>query len=144
MQPVLATFRDSLQKRRQFAALLLCTLLLSFVAVPDAEAACPGSGFTATGFVDLISCTEAKNGSDVQTIVIPVPAATALGDLLVAVVATDGQETINSDDPIWTKLAEVTAGTTTVPWRCGRRSPMVPNLPTTASAGVRRSRSSAT
>jgi len=110
MQPVLATFRDSLQKRRQFAALLLCTLLLSFVAVPDAEAACPGSGFTATGFVDLISCTEAKNGADVQTIAIPVPAATALGDLLVAVVATDGQETINSDSPLWTKLAEVTAG----------------------------------
>ena len=80
-----------------------------FVMVPDAQAQCPGSGFTATGFVDLISCTEAKQTANATTVTIPVPAATALGDLLVAVVMTDGNEDINGDG-VWTKITEVTAG----------------------------------
>lgn len=91
------------------SALLLVVLLATAFVSPEAQAACPGSGFTATGFVNLESCTEAKVGSDLQTISIPVPASTASGDLLVAVVMTDGSEDLIG--PLgWIPVTERTAG----------------------------------
>lgn len=90
--------------------ILLVLAFVSGMAVsPVAEAACPGSGFTATGFVNLQSCTETKINTDIQTITLDVPASTASGDLLIAVVMTDGNE--NIDVPVgWASITEVTAG----------------------------------
>jgi uncharacterized repeat protein (TIGR01451 family) len=81
---------------RKLAALLLLTLLSTFVVIPDAEAACPGS-FTALGnLVELESCTETQQASGVTNINLAVPAGVVEGDLLIAAVAKDDDEVINT------------------------------------------------
>lgn len=90
-------------------AILVFVFLSAVFVSPAAEAACPGSGFTATGFVNLESCTEAKVGSNLLTITIPVPASTASGDLLLTVLMTDANEDLEA--PLgWEYITEVTAG----------------------------------
>lgn len=91
------------------ACLLLGLLLSTFALMPEAEAACPNPAFGAIGGsrVQLISCTEAKSGSDVSNINLGVPASVALGDLLVAVITTDGQEVMNATAG-WSLLTQAT------------------------------------
>lgn len=90
--------RTSTPRRlRSTAGALACLLFLSLFAAPEAEAACPNGAFPALGnMVELVSCTEAKAPGNVDNLTLAVPAAVALGDLLVAVVIKDDDEVVNT------------------------------------------------
>lgn len=85
-------FRQAAAHRtvKRIAAMMVAMLLLSFVAIPEVEAACPNASFPALGnVVELVSCTEAKASGNVSNINVPVPAAVNNGDVLVTVLARD-------------------------------------------------------
>ncbi len=97
------------QNRLAVSCILALVFLGSAVIAPKAEAACPGSGFTPTGFVNLVSCTETKVGSNEQAITIAVPASTASGNLLITVIATDGEEDFSAPAG-WLEIAGANIG----------------------------------
>ncbi len=102
-------FRPSSRRHFGLVAWLLWVSLGGFALVPEAEAACPNAGFPALGNpVELISCTETKEGNNTSSTDLAVPAATALGDLLIAVIVTDDDETIVAPGG-WVEVAQLFA-----------------------------------
>ncbi len=77
---------------------IVAYLLLQFVvAVPGAQAACPGTDGSVSGTQLVIyeGCTEGKGGGGTDSITLGKPAGTVEGDLLIAVITIDNNETIN-------------------------------------------------
>lgn len=94
---------------KKYSLVLLFFLFSSFLVVPTASAACPEVGSAEFGdvgeLVQLIACTDEGLTGNNQAVTIDTPqatlpgaaAASAIGDLLVAVVQTDGAgETLNN------------------------------------------------
>ena len=78
----------------KLALLVLLFLFNSFIAVPVAQAACPGTDGTGSDVV-FESCTEAKGSSNVAIVNLDVPAGVVSGDMLLAVISVDGNETFD-------------------------------------------------
>lgn len=79
--------------------LLMVCLLVNFVlAAPSAEAACPGTDGSVSGsqLVVYEGCTEGKGDNNADSITLGNPTGTVVGDLLIAVITIDANETISA------------------------------------------------
>ncbi|NKB33377.1 MAG: DUF11 domain-containing protein [Pseudomonadales bacterium] len=112
MSPSVFNGYFSARRLKRLAGCLLAVIFLSFIAIPDAEATCPGT-FPTGDPVELVECSEAASGdSNVNNITVNVPnfASVAANDYLITVVSVANNETFNTVAG-WSLLAVQNNGT---------------------------------
>ena len=88
------------------ALVAILGLLLLFSFAPMAQAACPSApAYGANVF--FMECTEVVNAAAVTSVNLPVPASRLVGDVLIAVITTDGSKTITGPGAPWSLVANV-------------------------------------